>query len=96
MSSKPPWVWVVAGAVGIVLLLGFMGSLYSVPPIDRVLNPDARHYWQSEDDYLKELIDFCAESNFVPGGTGNRGADICVEQSIEEAVDRGYLDPSFE
>lgn len=91
----PPWAWMALGAVLVVFWLGWSGNLYSVPPVDRVLNPDAHHYWQSEKDYVDEIIRYCAHQAFSLGQGGKRGADRCVDTSLAEAVDCGYLHPAW-
>ena len=74
-----------------VCVLGVSGSLHSIPPVDRVLNPDARHYWQSEEDYIEEIVDYCTKQAFVPGGGKAKAADACVDSSLRTAEERGYL-----
>jgi hypothetical protein len=96
MSSQPPWVWITAGVLATILVFGYTGNLYAVPPIDRVLNPDSRNYWESEEEYIREIVDFCAEAHITLDRSSERVADRCIDSSIEEAVDRGYLAPGFD
>lgn len=83
--------WALIGTAAAVGVLGVSGNLEAVTPVDRMLNPDARHYWQSEEEYVREIIDSCSERAFVPGGGKARAADACVDSSLRSAVERDYL-----
>ena len=55
-----PWAWFVAGAATLVVGLGYTGNLTSITAADRLLNPDARNYWESSAGYIQEVFDFCS------------------------------------
>ena len=72
----------VLGAIVAVLALGFFGQLAACAVIDRTVNPDARRWWQSEDEYLRTIVDSCTQTAHPR---------VCIRHSVDEAFDRGYL-----
>lgn len=87
--AQPPWVWAIVGAVGIVILLGYTGNLTSARPIDRLLNPDARNYWESPNHYIQNIFEFCSQQSSVTGEP--RTFKVCYDHSIDGAIERGYI-----
>jgi hypothetical protein len=97
MRNRPPWQYVALGAIGVTALLGFTGNLTSVTPLDRLLNPDARQYWESEERYLESIFEQCSnQSDSVYEATDDddralRSFERCFDSSVDTALDRGYL-----
>lgn len=96
-EKAPKWYFVVAGAVGVVALLGYSGQLSGVLIIDRALNPDARGYFESADDYVQDIFNSCAIPSADAGAQGAPDSEVrsafetCYDDTLEEAIDRGYL-----
>jgi hypothetical protein len=95
MNVNRPLLAGLAGAAATVVVLGVTGNLTSCTPIDRTLNPDARHYWQSEEKYVEETIWWCTERYVTLESGSERNADRCVESSLRGAVERGYLQEAW-
>ncbi len=84
-----PWAWFVAGAVTLVVGLGYTGNLTSITAADQLLNPDARNYWESSAGYIQEVFDFCSTQAQVTGKY--RTFKVCYDNSLDGAVERGYI-----
>lgn len=93
--------WVGIGVLATVLILGYLGALTSIAPIDRTLNPDARRYWESKAHFVGRIVDHCSAAGFAADADGNsidagneeHTADKCLDQSFETSGERGYLSP---
>ena len=81
------------GAVALVLVLGYSGNLTAVHPVDRLLNPDARGYGESTEDYLMDVYAACGRETGVAEGRpgGVERLNRCLDRSVHTAIERGYL-----
>ena len=71
--------------LAVAVVLGFGDNLSEIEPLDRLLNPDARGYLESADDYMEDIFDFCFPRTPVSA------FEACYDSSIDSAIERGYL-----
>lgn len=94
MSPKR-WLGWLAFVVATVVLAAYTGHLSAIAPVDRVINPHARHYWQSEEDYFRDIVHYCARSVILEAAGTSRQADACIRSSVRGAIDRDYLSAAW-
>lgn len=98
-SRENSWIFAALGAF-IFLATGYAGHLHPIRPLDRLLNPNARGYLESADDYVNDIFRHCSnESDRVLAHPGTSRAQAmgtfrrCYDSSLDGAVERGYLTP---
>jgi len=73
----------------VIVILGYGGGMTSIRPIDRLLNPDARNYWESPDTYLESIFNYCSGQADQTGSFNT--FKRCYSSSIDGALERGYV-----
>lgn len=81
-------------ALALVAITGYAGHLQSIRPLDRLLNPHARNYWESERHYHRAIYDFCTNQaarvlDTAGEQVASRSFAGCYDRSLEKAIERG-------